>query len=286
VSKAYQGAGEPGENIIPPAYGPYRWQPPEGAYAYDPDKTRQLLDDAGYKVGSDGWRTMPDGSPIGTLRLFARSDSESSINTMALFKEYLDDVQINSKVTQMESSKLTNIILDGDYDTFQWGWYVEPDPDSMLSYFTCAQRGGWSDSWMCDKTYDKLYTEQNQSTDQAQREDIVKQMQQMLYDQAPYLVTAYNQIGEAYRSDRWEGFVQQPDPGGILLFQYGHANYLNLQPAGTSEGETTASGGGTGDGIDSGAVIAIGISGLILFVGGGLVGGWAGYRKASVDFRE
>lgn len=286
VSKAYQGAATPASNIIPPAYTNYQWQPSASqAFTYDPAKAADLLDAAGYPVGSDGWRTMPDGSPIGKLRLAARSDSETSQATMQFFKEWLAGVQIDSTVVYMESSKLTNVILDGDFDAFQWGWYVEPDPDSILSYFTCGQRGGWSDSWYCDATYDRLYKEQNQATDQAERETIVKEMQQMLYDDAPYLVTAYNQIGEAYRSDRWEGFVAQPDPGGILLFQYGHANYLNLAPAGTSDGASVA-GAGTSDGIDSAAVIAIGLSGLVLFVGGGLVGGWAGYRKATVDYRE
>ena len=53
-------------------------------------------------------------------------------------------------------------------------------------------------------------------------------MQTILYEDAPYLDTTYDTIGEAYRSDRWEGFVPQPNPGGILLFQYGHANYLNV----------------------------------------------------------
>ena len=285
VSKAYQGAATPATNIIPPAYTGYRWKPPSpDAYAYDPAKAKALLDAAGYKVGSDGWRTMPDGSPIGKLRLFARSDSETSQSTMQFFHEWLADVQIDSTVTDMESSKLTNIILDGEYDVFQWGWYVEPDPDSMLSYFTCAQRGDWSDSWYCNSTYDKLYKEQNESTNQAKREATVRQMQQILYDDAPYLVTVYNQIGEAYRSDRWQGFVPQPDPGGVLLFQYGHANYLNLAPV-TVDG--VASGGSSsGDGIDSGAVITLGLVGIVLFVGGGLLGGWAGYRKATVEYRE
>lgn len=285
VSKAYQGAATPATNIIPPAYTSYRWQPPSpDAFAYNPDKAKQLLDAAGYRVGSDGWRTMPDGSPIGKLRLFARSDSETSQSTMQFLHEWLADVQIDSTVTDLESSKLTNVILDGEFDMFQWGWYVEPDPDSMLSYFTCGQRGGWSDSWYCNKTYDRLYQEQNQAVDQTVRDHIVKRMQQMLYDDAPYLVTVYNQIGEAYRSDRWTGLVPQPDPGGVLLFQYGHANYLNLSPV-TSDGSTVAGSSG-GDGIDSGAVIVIGLSAVVLFVGGGLIGGWAGYRKATVDYRE
>ena len=33
------------------------------------------------------------------------------------------------------------IILDGEFDAFEWGWYVEPDPTSMLSYMTCDQLG-------------------------------------------------------------------------------------------------------------------------------------------------
>ena len=50
---------------------------------------------------------------------------------------------------------------------------------------------------------------------------MVKQMQQMLYEDAPYLVTAYDAIGEAFRSDRFACLRPQPDPGGICLIQYG-----------------------------------------------------------------
>jgi peptide/nickel transport system substrate-binding protein len=282
VDKAYQGAGLPAENIIPPAYTNFRWQPPTDGYAYDPEKAKQLLDEAGYKVGADGWRTMPDGSPIGKLRLYARSDSETSINVMAFFQEWLKDVQIDSKVTNFESSKLTNIILDGEYDTFEWGWYVEPDPDSILSYFTCGQRGGWSDSWYCNSTYDKLYKEQASSTDEAKRADIVKQMQQMLYDDMPYLVTVYSQIGEAYRSDRWEGFVPQPNPGGILLLQYGHANYLNMAPAGTAAGHPGQSTGA--DDAGSGQVVLILV--VIVVLGAAVVGAWLMMRRRTADDRE
>ena len=81
-------------------------------------------------------------------------------------------------------------------------------------------------------------------------------MQQMLYDDAPYLVTAYSAIGEAYRSDRFTGFVPQPNPGGVLLLQYGHANYLNLKPV--TSGRHGQRGGGGGDsGSSTDQVVAI-----------------------------
>ena len=283
AEKVYQGAAEPAGNIIPPAYESYWWEGPPDAYAYDPDKAVQLLDQAGYTVGDDGWRTMPDGSPIGKLRLYARSDSETSQGTMAFFKEWLADVQIDSEVTAMESSKLTNVILDGEYDTFEWGWYVEPDPDSILSYFSCGQRGSWSDSWYCEEEYDRLYEQQNAEVNEAQRAEIVKQMQGMLYEDAPYLNTVYNQIGEAYRSDRWEGFVPQPNPGGVLLFQYGHANYLNVAPAGTSTGDPQSA-GGSEDGADGSQALMYG--GGAALVAGAVVGGLLLYRRAHADERE
>ena len=293
VRKAYQGGAEPGTTIVPSAYSQWQWRSDDpNAFAYDPEKAKQLLDAAGYKVGSDGFRTLPNGKPIGKLRLFARSDSEISISAMDLFKEWLSDVNIDSTVSAMESSKLTNVILDGNYDTFYWGWYVEPDPDSILNYFTCKQRGNWSDSWYCKKAYDTLYDDQHAEVDVAKREAMVKQMQQMLYDDAPYLVTAYNEIGEAYRSDRFHNFVPQPNPGGVLLFQYGVRNYIDLkvgpatEDSGDGSGNFASAGSSSGGISNTGAVITAIIGGMLLFAAGSALGGWAGYRKATVDYRE
>jgi len=298
ASRVFQGGGDPATTVIPPAYSAYHWNAPAGDFAFDQTKAASLLDAAGYKVGSNGSRTMPDGSPIGTLRLFARTEEPTSIQTMKFMQEWLKDLHIDSKVTAMESTKLTNVILDGDYDMFEWGWLVEPDPDSMLSYFTCAQRGGWSDSWYCNKAYDKLYAKQHAALDQATREAEVKKMQQILYRDAPYLNTVYDKTGEAYRSDRWHGFTPQPNPGGVLLLQYGVQNYLHIEPGpapagGSSDGGTNAAGSTAADAgssqtgtTDTSKVLALIAGGVVLFVGGAALGGWAGYRRATANLRE
>jgi peptide/nickel transport system substrate-binding protein len=232
ISKVYQGAGLPGTTIVPPNYAEWHWEPPASQkFTFDLTKAGQLLDAAGYKVGSDGSRTLPDGKPIGTLRLAARSDSPTSLNTMDYFHQWLGDLHIKSQVQTYSSSQLTNVIYKGDYDTFQWGWYVEPDPDSILSYLTCGQRQGSSDSFYCNPQYDKLYNQQHVSTSKAQRVADVKKMQEILYRDSPYLVTAYSSIGEAVRSDRFHCLITQPNPGGIWLEQYGVYNYVHMKPA-------------------------------------------------------
>jgi peptide/nickel transport system substrate-binding protein len=299
----YQGGGKTGTTIVPPAYPDFQWVSDDpDAFAYDPDKAAQLLDDAGYKLGSDGKRTMPDGSPIKPLRLAARTDSDTSVSVMDYFKEWLADLGIDSEVETYQSNKLTSVILDGDYDTFEWGWYVEPDPDSMLSYLTCGQRGNWSDTWYCNKAYDDLYDAQHVEMDDAKRQDMVKQMQEIIYQDAPYLITTYSSIGEAFRSDRFACFQPQPDPGGVWIQQYGGANYLHVRPAAdagncdglpdavgavdtTSGGSTTTtgSGGSADDGGSPAAMIAVGAAAGLAVVAGAVV---LMRRRASVDDRE
>ena len=88
---------------------------------------------------------------------------------MEFFQEWLADLDIDSEVETYESSKLTDVILEGNFDTFEWGWYVEPDPDSILSYLTCGQLGNWSDSWYCNEEYDALYEQQHVEMDDAAR---------------------------------------------------------------------------------------------------------------------
>jgi peptide/nickel transport system substrate-binding protein len=280
ISKVYQGAGQPGITIIPPAYGVYRWTPPDDVkFSYDPERAGELLDAAGYELGSDGLRTMPDGSAMKPIRLAARSESPTSVGTMDFVEEWFKDIGIATKVQNYESSRLTDVILEGNFDIFQWGWFVEPDPDSMLSYLTCDQRGGWSDSWYCNDEYDAMYAQQRAELDQGAREDLVKTMQEKLYLDAPYLVTAYNTVGEAFRSDRFACLQPQPDPGGILIQQYGAHNYLSGRPAaeaGDCDGVGTASqaGGksadksaGSGFLIGAGAAVAVAIlAGAVLML--------------------
>ena len=248
-------------------------------FYFDLKKAGEELDKAGYKKGSDGKRTLPNGKPIGTLRLFARSTAQYSVNTMDYLKEWLGDLGIDSKVTAMDDNPLYDAILAGKYDIFQWDWYVEPDPDSILADFTCGQRGGLSDSWYCDKGYDAMYKEQNTETDHDKRVEIVKKMQQQLYEDAPYIVIAEPGEGQAIRTDRFACLQPQPDPGGVWLIQYGGHNYTEVRPAskaGDCDGVTSAVGASSSsDSSDSGSNAAAGwiVGGVVvvLLIGGGLL---------------
>jgi peptide/nickel transport system substrate-binding protein len=99
-------------------------------------------------------------------------------------------------------------------------------------------------------------------------------MQKILYEQAPYILTFYYDNLEAYRSDRFTGFLPQPDPDGSLLFQYGTHSYRNIRPVSADDsGSGGAAGspdeGGTSPGlVVAGAAVGIAVLGAagLLFV--------------------
>ena len=286
VDKILNGYGTPGSTIIPPLYTTLHIDP--GTQTYDPALANQILDDAGYAMGPDGVRVGPDGVPM-KYRLFVRTDSDSSVKSGEYFKSYLAAIGIEAEIKPVDENALFEIIGRGEFDMFEWGWVVEPDPDYQLSTFTCAKRsyedGGeiyadLSDSFYCNEEYDQLYAAQSEETDQAARGEIVKQMQQILYDAVPYVVTYYYDNLEAYRSDRFTGFVGQPEGSGSLLFQYGVYSYANVAPVSADNGggataspspgasESADASGGTAEptsgGSNTGLIIGLVIAALVI----------------------
>ena len=200
---------------------------------------------------------------------------------------------------------LYEIVGQGNFDMFEWGWGVEPDPNYMLSTFTCASRSyeedgtiyaNLSDSFYCNPEYDKLFEEQATETDFAERQAIVREMQQMLYDAGVYLITYYANGLEAYRNDRFTGWVPQPAENGTLIYQWGTWSYFNVAPvtaassadspaASASPGATSESSAAVEpeSGTISGLIVVLIAAGVIILI---LVVAVVMLRRKSTDDRE
>jgi peptide/nickel transport system substrate-binding protein len=284
AERVYGGHATPGDSFIPSLYQSLHYDPGTTAYTFDPQKAEQLLDEAGYTKGSDGIRTMPNGGRKLSFRLYGRSNSPESQQTVQFVAGWFRDVGIEVKPKIVSEDSLTEIIGQGNFDLFEWGWVVEPDPNYQASTFTCANRsykdGGQvyanlSDSFYCSPEYDRLNDVQAAQIDPAERAATVKQMQKLVYDSAAYIITVYYNDPQAYRSDRFTGFLPQPDPDGSLLFQYGTYSYRNIRPvtAKDNQDDTTGTGDSTGaaasddDGSNTGLIVG-GIVVAVLLLGG------------------
>ena len=196
----------------------------------------------------DGIREMPPGSlepgrPL-EFRYFVRTSEQTSVDAAPFVSEWLEQIGIATSVDAVTSGRLGDLINEGTYDLFSWGWYPDPDPDSALSWFQCDQRPpdgeqyGNNDSYYCDPEYDRMYLEQQQALDPESRWEIVHEMQKMYYESAAYAVMWYDGYLQAYRTDRFTGFNPQPPPNGDLLEQWGGVSdvWLTLKPVSAAEG--------------------------------------------------
>ena len=273
VDRVLKGHGVVGSTIVPPAIAFYHYQPTEEELqTFDLDAANALLDEGGYEdTDGDGVREMPGGGEPLEFRYFVRSEENASVTTSEFVSEWLAEIGVATDVKSLTDTKLTDVIYEGKYDMFHWGWYPDPDPDFILSVMSCAQRppdGVWSDSFYCNEEYDQMYEEQKTLIDIEERAEVVKDMQQMVYNDAPYAVLYYDQTLQAYREDRWTGFTPQPSDGGDLLASYGPFGFVSIEPLSAESQEAAAR--ESAGGIPAAVWVAV-VAGLVLVVVGGLV---------------
>ena len=232
---------------------------PPNLVTYDPDKANQILDEAGYEdTDEDGIREMPGGGDPFEFRFIVRTENPATIAAGEFIAEWLKAIGIQLTTEAVNDSKLTDIWYSNDYDMYIWGWGVEPDPNFQLSTYTTSQCGVWSDTCYSNPEYDKLFAAQQSTRTVEDRQKIVAEMQQILYDDRPEIVLWDDVTLEAYRSDRWTGFVQQPEPTGELLIQYGPYSVLKIE-------QKIGAGSSGGGGIPAIAWVAI-IAGAAIIV--------------------
>ncbi len=252
VSIAFFGQATSGSTLLPP-YSKYHLQVPSGQqYTYDPAKAKVELAAAGYKdVDGDGYVETTAGKSL-NLRLYVTTDSTENQSAAKLIVSELKAVGVRTTLSVMDSGALLDAQYNykgdtyaPDYDLFIWYWTQDADPGMQLSVLTKDQIEGWSDTCWWSPEYDRLYTKQDSEMDTSARIKVAQQMQKIAYEATPYVIFAYPDQIEAYRSDHWEGVV--PSPSDVEGYE-GSAfyNYFNIDTYRFIHAKTAATDDGTG----------------------------------------
>jgi peptide/nickel transport system substrate-binding protein len=262
-----------GHGILPNYYKDFYEQPADD-YPYDPDRAKQMLDDAGWVLGKDGVRAK--GGQRLSFNLYVRSESQTNITAARLVKEMAKEVGIDFKVQVVSVDKLTELTtqkvkgkMAPDFDTFIWGWGGDPyDPSILLGLVTTSQIGGSSDSFYSNPEYDKLFEQEAGEFDLAKRKEIVKQLVALTQRDLPYLVLTVDPTLQAYRADRVSGAdLMCPRPGGDLICdEVGYQAWLTLGPPGANAAAKTSADSGSNGLLY--VIIAVGViaAGLIVLL--------------------
>ena len=270
VDVGYFGHGEPATSIIRAGYYKppldYHWQPAaDEIYTFDPERAKSELDAAGYTdTDGDGVREDKAGKPI-ELRLYARSQSATDQLVGKLITGWLADVGLKIDFQIIDEGAMTDKIYNfkgdayaPDYDLFLWYWYSDPDPNFLLSVLTSGQIGWWSDTGWSDAEYDKLYRQQQTTLDDQARKELVWKMEQIVYEQSPYVTLTYPEWLESYDEAQWTGWVRTPAGDGPVIYtQYNIDSYLFAEPK-PATGQAGSSGGGS-----TGVIVAVAVAAAV-----------------------
>jgi peptide/nickel transport system substrate-binding protein len=262
VDKILGGFGDIGTTNVPPVLTQWHVDPAKPR-TFDIAKAKTLLDAAGYALDSGGNRLDKEGKPI-NLRMYMPNSDTNYPKAAAFIKDWYGQLGIKLSTTVMDSDALTSLLLPpeaGDkvdlakYDIELWGWAGNPDPNALLQIFRCDAIGGTSDSLYCNNDYDSLYDQQLKATTADARKTILAQMQNLIYDQAPYDILYYDSNLAAYRTDKFAGWQNMP-PNGTPIFSYGTINYTLLTDATIAPSAAPAASGGAASPDTSGGASA------------------------------
>jgi peptide/nickel transport system substrate-binding protein len=232
------GLAIPGTSLISPVQGPWRWDVPSGrTVTYDPEKAKQILEDAGYTDrDGDGVREDAQGKKL-DFRFVTLDEYPEDQAAGKLIVAWCAAIGVRLRLDEKNEDAFAEEVYDNaDYDVFIWSWRGDIDPDFMLSTFTTAQILDWSDSQYSNRHYDDLFIAQAEALDPARPDDptarkaLTDKMQAILYRDAPYVILWYNTNLQAFRTDKWTGYGAVPADGGAPFFNLTRDTYLDLRP--------------------------------------------------------
>ncbi|MER6170235.1 ABC transporter substrate-binding protein [Streptosporangium sp. NPDC001681] len=286
VEQAQNGLAVPADgSIIPPMYQEFFWKA-EGdkAVTFDLAEANRILDEAGYAKGADGVRTMPDGGRKLEMRFSIHTDEPVEDKIAQFLTGWLKDIGIQLTTRRLDSNKFTEETgSTALYDIAISGWSVNPDPEEILATHLCSRRptasgqGGGTESFFCDKEFERLYQAQLAELDRAARVELIKQMQERLYTEAPVVAIYYPNNLEGYRKDRIASITPIPEDKGIL---YGGSSYWPVYSLRAVERAAAPAGSGSG----SGTVVAVVVAAVVVLGAGGFF--LLRRRRAAADDRE
>ncbi|WP_018757491.1 ABC transporter substrate-binding protein [Paenibacillus terrigena] len=174
-------------------------------YNYDPEKAKQLLDEAGWKEGKDGIREK-DGKKLSVH--FIGSKKKGTDIFIAVAKENYAAIGVQLEAEQFADFNAQIAKFEsGDFDLVSFSTSVLGDPSEGVMSFVDGEVKGYD-----NPKVKELYAKGLATTDIEERKAIYKELYQVINDDAPYIFTSYSKLILAYNG-RIENIKVNPSQG-------------------------------------------------------------------------
>ena len=152
---------------------------------YDPAAANALLDKFGYKKGSDGYRTLPDGKPL-LIRYASRPDSLGRQQD-EMWKKTFDSIGIRMEVQKDKFAELLKLEKQCKLMMRTAAWIADyPDADNFMQLLYSKNIYQSNNACAAIPEYDKLYEQSLKLPDSPERNRLYHEMAKIIETYAPW----------------------------------------------------------------------------------------------------
>ena len=156
-------------------------------YPYDPEKAKALLAEAGY---ADGFE----------FELTATQNESWGLTIVEAIIPMLDKVGIKVKAKPVESSVLSETVPAGTFQAFMWSSETGPDPLTVLQCFhSKTAQSSCNYQKFANAEFDKLFDAATHAKTEEEKNDLLRQANNLLQEEAPVWFFNYNKAVMAYQ---------------------------------------------------------------------------------------
>ncbi len=210
IRVVFQGDGLAGKGIVPPGVVGHDDKRPR-AHVYDPALAKALLDRFGYKDrDGDGYREMPDGSPLIIPYVARTSGIERQL--AELWKKSMDAIGIRLAIETMKTPDMRKAARQGQGKMTREGWNADyPDAENFFQMLisATAQPGGENYARFQFKDMDERYEKIHAMPGNPARLQLINQMEDIVKFYAPWIAPWHDV--QYYLEQPWVmGYKQHP----------------------------------------------------------------------------
>jgi peptide/nickel transport system substrate-binding protein len=203
INDILKGTGVPATGTVPSVID-YAYKKDVQAYAYDPDKAKQLLSDAGYPSGftTKFWVTQsgsgmqsPQAMGEAIQAMFSQVGVQASIEVNE-WGAYLDKYAAG---------------MPDDVGMAEMSWFTNDAQNIPKLTLTCdgVSPKGYNSGRYCNDTYDQILNQFYATVDKQQQANVMYQIQDILANDVPNIYID-SQIANAALSTKFTGFSLHP----------------------------------------------------------------------------
>lgn len=166
---------------------PY-WNPDLPERKYDPQAAASLLKEAGWADTNGDGLLDRDGKPFEFTIIISQGSPEGE-QTVTYYQDTLKRAGIKMNISILDWANLLKKLDKRDYEAAMLGWALSPDPDYYQLWHSSQAdiEGGSNYVGFRSALVDELILKNRKELDREKRIPLIREMQKVIYDEAPYL---------------------------------------------------------------------------------------------------